>query len=179
MMAYEQDILNVMNHMFGAEFAQLAEKYQYLPAIWDNCSDPNIMLEMLRLSNYRLGYFEELCEFDRWLHSERQKVDRDLGEFDELLSANEAKFKNEIDRGQLSQERLEQCMWDAAFLYAHIWSNKLIHHAAHSAIWDNLISPLDQQALESRQVELRDNAKVIQAQKMREQIPAPFLPNIH
>ncbi len=177
-MAYEPDIIKSMNYIFGESFSRLVEEHHYLPAIWEHCSDPDMMLEMLRHSNYRQDYFDELCEFDRWLSNERKKRERDLGDFDKYISYNKAKFESEISKGQLSSDRLEQCIWDAAFMYAHVSVNKMTNDAVVGAIWDNILSKPDEETWERMKVEIREQSGKEQSQKLRELIPNPFLPNI-
>jgi hypothetical protein len=171
-----EDIYKTMEYSFGDDFTELVQQYKYLPDIWANCSDPNMMLEMLRKSDYRLDYYNELCEFGRWLHEERRKTERKPPSLDEFLSYNKAHFEREIEAGKLNGERLPQLLWDAAFMYAHVSVNKMFNNAIFDAIFDDTFPKSEAEEPEFRK-KTRDRIWKAQAEELRELIDNPFLPN--
>ncbi len=173
---YHQRIIEVLESRFGEDFRSLVVQHQYLPVIWKNCSDPEIMLEMLNLSEYRQGYFQELCDFARCLCVERQKTENDLIDFDDHLAIKKIECEKE-NAAKQSLRNLDECLWDVAHVYARDSIRFYLWPQANSAsIFEDREPRSESEEMERRRM-VQEKLWNEMAKKLRELIYDPFLPN--
>jgi hypothetical protein len=166
-----------------SDFTAVAEKHgSNADAIWEDLDDPHSMLDMFEESNYASQHFEALVKFGRWLRNEEQKTDRHATDFDQELSYKEAKIKAETARvassNQSINEELNERLRDSVLYSMRRSIDSLIASAKRDRIWSAVISASDE---EKNQTDLPDATIEIRqriSRKLRELIPAPFLPVI-
>ena len=162
-----------------SDFTAMAIKYaEDVDALWEHLDSPHSMLDMFEESNYALQHFDAFVEFGRWLRSEEQKRDYNVGSFDEALSYKKAKIKEEIEKinayGHSAEEELNKRLWDTVLYSSRRLIDSLIGSAKMDLIWEPAISPRTQENIDAPNLPMQVSARI--SQKLRELIPAPFLP---
>ncbi len=164
-----------------SDFIAIADKHGgNADAIWEDLSDPHSMLDMFEESNYGSQHFDALIEFGRWLRNEEQKIDRNAPDFDQELSSKKSKINEEVGKtvasGHDVKEELNNRLWHSVLYSTRRSIDSLILSARRDLIWDAAISPSSQEKINASNHPLEINRRI--SEKLREIIPAPFLPVI-
>lgn len=166
-----------------SDFSAVAEKHgDNVDGIWEDLDDPHSMLGMFEESYYASQHFKPLVEFGRWLRNEEQKIDPNSTDFDQELSYKKAEIKEELARAagsnQNINEELKERLYDLVLYSTRRSIDSLIASAKRDRIWSSAISSSGDEKNQTIEPDATIEIKRQISRKLRELIPAPFLPVI-
>ncbi len=172
----EHAINEQMERMYGESYNRLREEHTWLSKIWANMIDPDMMLQLLDKSHYKLGYYEELCDYARWVRSQSEQFRNENYE-KTLADYKQSVLADAGERG-ITSDALALKMW--GYVIGHIrayYLTSMYSDANSKALWEGRHPDADDENYAFK-IKLRADVEASQSQRLFELINNPFLPNI-